>query len=88
MKRVRKGDKVIVLTGKDKGKKGEVVEVSPKKGKLKVKGVNVATRHYKARKQGETSGIKKLEAYINISNVMAIDEETSKPVRVNKLKRD
>ena len=88
MKCVKKGDKVIVLTGKDKGKKGEIIEVCPKKGKVKVKGVNIMMRHYKARKQGETSGIKKLEALIDISNVMPIDVSTGKPVRISKLNRD
>lgn len=67
---IKKGDLVYVLTGKDKGKKGQVISVSPSASKVKVKGVALVARHYKARKQGETSGIKKVERYINISNVM------------------
>ena len=87
MKRVKKGDQVVILTGKDKGKRGEVIEISLKKGKLKVKGINFVVRHMKAKKQGETSSIKKLEAFIDVSNVMPIGD-SGKPVRVNKIKRD
>ncbi len=67
---IKKGDLVYVLNGKDKGKKGTVLRVLPKKKKVMVKGVALVTRHYKARKQGETSGIKKVERYIDVSNVM------------------
>jgi len=67
---IKKGDLVYVLTGKDKGKKGTVLRVLPKENKVMVKGVALVTRHYKARKQGETSGIKKIERYINMSNVV------------------
>ena len=67
---IKKGDLVYVLIGKDKGKKGTVLRVLPKKKKVMVKGVALVTRHYKARKQGETSGIKKVERYIDVSNVM------------------
>ena len=88
MKQIKKGDQVVVLTGKDKGKRGAVIQVEPKKGKVKVKGINFITKHMKARKQGEVAGIKKLEASLDISNVMPIDEATGKPVRVNKIKRD
>ena len=88
MKQIKKGDKVLVLTGKDRGKKGAVIEVDRKKGKVKIKGINFITKHMKARKQGEVAGIKKLEASLDISNVMPIDEATGKPVRVNKIKRD
>ena len=67
---IKKGDLVYVLTGKDKGKKGTVLRVLPKKKKVMVKGMALVTRHYKARKQGEKSGIKKVERYIDVSNVM------------------
>lgn len=66
---IKKGDQVYVLTGKDRGKKGTVLAVLPKEGKVMVKGVAVVTRHVKARRQGETSGIKQEERYIDISNV-------------------
>ena len=66
---IKKGDSVFVLTGKDRGKKGVVIAILPKKGKVMVKDVAVVTRHVKAKKQGETSGIKREEQYIDISNV-------------------
>jgi large subunit ribosomal protein L24 len=83
MERIKKQDMVIVLTGKDKGKKGSVIDILPKKGKVKVKGVAIVTRHVKARRQGENSMIKKEESFIDISNVMPIDPKSDKPSRVN-----
>lgn len=69
---IKKNDVVLVIAGSDKGKRGSVIEISPKKGKIKVEGVAVATHHYKARKQGENSTIKKAERFIDISNVEKI----------------
>jgi large subunit ribosomal protein L24 len=69
---IKKNDTVVVITGKDKGKKGIVIEVLHKKGKVMVKGVAVHTKHAKARKQGETSSIKKQEGYIDVSNVKVV----------------
>ncbi len=69
-KTIKKNDVVYILSGKDKGKTGTVLSVSPKNAKVKVKGIGLIVRHYKARKQGEQSGIKKIERYIDISNVM------------------
>lgn len=82
MKRVKKDDMVVILTGKDKGKRGSIIAISTKKGKVKVRGVAIMTRHVKARKQGEASMIKKEEAYIDLSNVMPICPRTDKPSRV------
>ena len=87
MKKLKKNDKVVVLTGKNKGKEGEILSLDFKKNKVKVKGINVVTCHVKAKRQGETGGIQKREAFIHISNVMPIDGLTSKPVRLSKLKR-
>ncbi len=70
--RIKKGDLVYVLTGKDRGKKGIVIAILPKKDKVIVKDVALVTRHVKARKQGETSGIKREERFIHISNVMPV----------------
>lgn len=84
---LRKQDNVQVITGKDKGKVGEILELCGKSGRIKVKGVNLMTVHVKPRRQGEIGGIQKREAFINASNVMPIDVMTGKPVRVNKLKR-
>lgn len=83
---VKKNDKVQVITGQDKGKVGEVLELCQKSGRLKVKGVKLVTKHIKARKQGDVGGIQKREAFINASNVMPVDSLTGKPVRVNKVK--
>nr|MBP7854741.1 50S ribosomal protein L24 [Candidatus Babeliales bacterium] len=84
---LKKNDKVQVITGKDNGKVGEILELCRKSGRIKVKGVNVATKHLKARKQGDVAGIQKREAFIHISNVMPVDALTGKPVRINKIKR-
>ena len=81
--RIKKNDHIIVLTGKDKGQKGVVLEVSPKKNKILVKGIAVVTRHTKARKAGESSEIKRRESYIHISNVMAFCSSCKKPSRLN-----
>ena len=88
MLRIKKNDTVVILTGRDKGKRGTVLEVKADKEdkgneKVKVSGVAIVTKHYKARKQGEVSAIKKQEGYINASNVMLISPSDSKPTRVN-----
>lgn len=80
--RIRKNDTVVVLSGKDKDKQGTVIQISPKRGKLVVKGIALLTRHVKARKQGEVSGIKKQEGYIDLSNVMPVCALCQKPCRV------
>lgn len=80
--RVKKNDTVVVLTGGDKGKKGVVLDVLPKKGKVLVKGIALHSKHMKARKQGEVSSIKKMEAYIDLSNVMPVCSSCKKPCRV------
>ena len=63
-----------------------MIELSWKHSRVKVKDVNVVTRHVKARKQGETSKIKRTEAFIHISNVMPVDPVTGKAMRHNKMK--
>ena len=83
MMRIKKNDTVFVLTGKDKGKRGTVLEVEREKSLIKVAGIAMLTKHYKARRQGETSGIRKQEGYINLSNVMLVSPIDSKPCRVN-----
>lgn len=83
MMRIKKNDTVLVLTGRDKGKKGTVIEVLSDKNKVKVAGIAMHTKHYKARRQGETSTIKRQEGYIHLSNVMLISPTDSKPTRVN-----
>lgn len=85
---LKKNDKVVVIAGKSKGKVGEILELCWKYGKVKVRGVNMVTRHVKAKKQGEVGGIQKQEAYIHVSNVMPMDSMTDKPVRVKKISRN
>ena len=67
---VKTGDNVMIISGKDKGKKGKVLEVSPKEGKVIVEGINMVTKHVKPRKQGEPGGIIKTEGAIYASKVM------------------
>ena len=79
---IRKDDKVVVLSGKDKGKQGKVLVADPKAMKVIVEGVNVATKHQKPRKQGEEGGIIKVETPIYVSKVMVICPKCGKPTRV------
>ena len=78
---VKKGDTVIVVSGDDKGLKGEVLETSPKEGKVIVKGVNIVTRHVKPRKQGEQGGIVKVEGAMYACKVQAVCPKCDKAVR-------
>ena len=80
--KIRKGDNVEVLSGNDKGKKGEVLQVSPKADKIIVKGVNVRKKHVKARKQGEESGIIPVECAIPVSKVNIICPKCGKTTKV------
>ncbi len=79
---IRKDDKVVVLSGKDKGKEGKVLSVSPKTGKVIVEGVNVASRHTKPRKQGEEGGILKVETPLYACKVMVVCPKCGKATRV------
>ena len=79
--RIRKGDTVMVIAGRDKGKTGEVIEVMPQENRLKVRGVHIVKRHMKpsAAQQG---GIVEMESPIHVSNVAHIDPKDQKPTRV------
>lgn len=79
---IRRDDKVIVLSGKDKGVEGKVLKADPKAGKVIVEGVNVATKHQKPRKQGEEGGIIKVETPIYACKVMVVCPKCGKPTRV------
>ena len=79
---IQKNDKVIVLSGRDKGKTGEVLSADPKAGKVVVQGVSVATKHQKARKQGQESAIIKVETPIYACKVMVVCPKCNKPTRV------
>ena len=80
--KIKKGDTVQVLSGNDKGKKGEVLEVMPKTETLIVKGVNVRKKHIKPRKQGEEGGIISLECAVLASKVNVVFPKCSKPTRI------
>ena len=78
---IKKDDVVVVLSGKDKGKQGKVLEVQPKAGKVIVEKVNVVSRHTKPRKQGEQGGILKKEAPIYACKVQRVCPKFNKPTR-------
>ena len=83
MIRIKKNDLVHIISGKDAGKQGEVIEILPKKSKIKIKGIALQTHHVKASKTGGVAGIKMEESFINLSKVMPICKKTGKPCRVN-----
>ena len=78
---IKKNDKVVVLSGKDRGKQGKVLEAMPAERKVVVEGVNVATCHVKARKQGDESGIIRKEIPMYVSKVMLVCPKCGKPTR-------
>jgi large subunit ribosomal protein L24 len=80
--KIKKGDKVVILSGKDKGKHGEVVLSMPKDGKVVVSGVNIATRHRKATQTNPQGGLERREAPLHVSKVALEDPKTGKPTRV------
>ena len=79
---VKKGDEVMIISGKDRGKKGKVLEISPSEGKVIVEGRNMVTKHVKPRKQGQLGGIVKAEGALYACKVMPICPKCSKPTRV------
>jgi large subunit ribosomal protein L24 len=79
--KIRKGDRVIVLSGRDKGRRGEVIAVNPAEGRALVRGVNMVKRHQKQTAQQE-GGIISKEATIHLSNIALLDPKDNKPTRV------
>ena len=79
--KIKKGDKVVVIAGKDKGKTGEVLRVLPKDSRVLVQGVNMVKRHTRPA-MGQPGGIVEKESTIHISNVAHIDPKSNKPTRV------
>lgn len=79
--KIKKGDNVIVIAGKDKGRSGEVVRVLPVKGRAIVQGINMATKHSRPT-QMSAGGIEKIEASIELSNIAIADPKDGKPTRV------
>jgi large subunit ribosomal protein L24 len=82
MAKIKKGDTVVVLAGKDKGKTGEVTRVDPKADKVVVSGVNVAVRHRKPSQANPQGGLDRFEAPLHISNVAVADPKSGKATRV------
>ena len=80
--RLKTGDKVVVLSGKDKGKEGKIVAVSPKEGKLIVEGVNIASKHVKPRRAGEEGGIVKTEGALYACKVQLVCPKCGKRTRI------
>ncbi|MBI1341128.1 50S ribosomal protein L24 [bacterium] len=79
--KIKKGDKVIVIAGRDKGKQGEVIRSIPSEDRVVVSGLNLATRHQKP-SRADQGGIKRIEAPIHVSNVAHIDPRDGKATRV------
>ena len=79
---VKKDDQVVILSGNDKGKKGKVLEVSPKEGKVIVEGCHIVTKHVKARRPGDPSGIIKAEGAMYASKVQVIWPHCKKATRI------
>jgi large subunit ribosomal protein L24 len=86
--RIRKGDTVVVLSGKDKGKTGEVIRAIPRDMKVVVSGVNVHPRHRKPTQLNPQGGIERKEAPLHVSNVAIADPKSGKPTRVRFEERD
>ena len=86
--KIKKGDKVVVLSGKDKGRKGEVVRSMPRESKVVVSGVNVHARHTKPSQARPQGGIERKEAPLHVSKVAIQDPKTGKPTRVRFEDRD
>jgi len=80
--KIRKGDTVAVLTGRDKGKRGEVLSVNPEEGRALVRGVQMVKRHQKPTGMNQPGGIIEKEAPIQLSNLALVDPKSGKPTRV------
>ncbi len=80
--KIRKNDTVVIIAGKDKGKKGKVRRALPKEDRVLVEGLNMIKRHSRARRAARQAGIIELEAPIHVSNVMLLCNKCAKPTRV------
>jgi large subunit ribosomal protein L24 len=86
--KIKKGDKVVILSGKDKGKHGEVTKSFPKEARVIVSGVNIITRHRKPSQANPQGGLERAEAPLHVSKVALEDPKTGKPTRVRFEVRD
>jgi large subunit ribosomal protein L24 len=80
--KIKKGDRVVVLAGKDKGRQGQVIKVLPKEDRLVVSGVNMIKRHTRPSQSDPQGGVKHREAALHISNVAFVDPKSGEPTRV------
>ncbi len=85
---VKTGDMVMIMTGRDRGNKGKVMQVSPDEKKIIVEGQNIVTKHVKPRRQGEPGGLVKAEAPLYACKVMPICPKCEKPTRVGHTVKD
>ena len=81
--KLKKGDNVLIISGKDKGKKGQILNVFPKGGKILIEGVNLRKKHSKPKKQGMKGQIISVPSPINASNVMVVCSKCSKATRIS-----
>ena len=88
MRKIKTNDNVIVIKGKDAGKKGKVQKILSDKGKLLIEGINIYKKHMKTQSETQPGGIIDREMFVNISNVKLIDPNTNEPtkVKINQLK--
>ena len=86
--KIKKGDRVVILSGKDKGKHGEVTKAMPKEGKVVVAGVNIITRHRKPSQTNPQGGLERAEAPMHVSKVAIEDPKTGRASRVRFEVRD
>ncbi len=86
--KIKRGDRVVVIAGKDRGKRGTVRRMVTKTDRLVVEGVNMVKKHQRARAQGQQSAIIEREAPIHMSNVMLIDPNSDEPTRVGFRRRE
>ena len=86
--KIKKGDSVVVRSGRDKGRTGTVLQVMPKEGKVLVEGVNIATRHRKPTQLNPQGGIERREAPMAISKIGLADPKDGKPTRVRFEEKD
>lgn len=82
MQKLKRGDEVIVIAGKDKGKRGEIIHVFPKENRAVVKGINLCKKHVKRTSLNEQGGIQELEKAIHISNIAILNPKTNRQDRV------
>jgi large subunit ribosomal protein L24 len=80
--KIKKGDRVVVLAGKDKGRQGEILKVLPKDARVLVRGINMVKRHTRPTQADPQGGIKNKEATLHISNVAYLDPKSGEPTRV------